>query len=1241
MAGVAAAVLAAGLALAAIALLQLDAPWVRARLLAAVRAGSGLDVDYGSLRLRPLSGAVVEGLVVRTPAALREIAPELVRVRRLELAWSPASLLGRGPRIERMTLEGVDLTLVSDERGRTSLDGVAPSPGPPARAPAARAPLSRAAAELLSSAPPIARLAVSALSVTRARARGGRVADRFTLRGLALEAEVLRSGGAYRLRVNAGSPSAPLLLEVARDGAEVAAAAARLEARVAAEAAPGGASASIDLRVQEQTLAPAVAVRELLRLDAAASFDPVRGRTSLSLSGVRAADGAAALEAQLEIADAAGAPPLVREAHGDLALERLLRLVPGGLLPARLGRGELHWRAQDVEVGGPALVRGGSLVADASLADLRLALPRGALAVASAQLAVRASREPGDHAVVRVRGVRLAAGPRLLTADGVEAQLDGARAADGAWSGTARLALATLDLSGAGTLALRDGRAEVRASALRVTPGAPLATTGAVALSGEIASLAATAHAGAAAAERVRWEVRVPLTGHAPCSAEAEVPVGRLRVVGPDAHPVLDGPARLAARLSDLHPDLDRPAASGGIADLSLALGTLQASLHAVKRGESADLELHASVPGVASLRGAGEAGAPWERTTIALASSARLERLLSADPRVEQRSELRLGRPALGGLSADELSLVVRSSGDAVRHRAEADVWLRAARGAGRASADEHVTLSAQLDRRRPSLEVRLGADGAARAALTGALSFDRARGVVRCALDGEVERLAPLARLAAAGWRPGGEAALSGLELAQLAVSAHGEVQGVLFAGPDGLPRWSAEALRAARGAATVEVRAAGLSWRTEDRTLAVPSGRWRATVRAEGPRRSLESAAELDEVHLALGAHHADATGVVHALTAAVVGDLAAGEAEVDQRLRVASLRQDLAAYPVEDARLTLRARRDRDGAVHLSELRLENAAGGTTLAAKGIVDLGGFRRRLSLESTVEQDLSRAWSAPDVFAGTGRVTVEVGLESPDLTVFRTTSAVHFDDVHARLPSAGIEVEALDGELPVSADLAFEDGRVTLLRQVDVNRYPMLRFADQHPLMSRASFLSVARLTTPAVSVAPLAGNLRIEQNVVSLSQLELGVRGGKITGACLLDWDGPRSTLEARVRATGVLSSRGEPFDGNAALVLSAADRSVEGRAEILRIGRRHLLDVLDLEDPHRASAAANRVRHALALGYPDRVRITFDHGFASARVTFGGLARLVQVDELRGIPMGPLVDKILAPLSREEP
>jgi hypothetical protein len=124
-----------------------------------------------------------------------------------------------------------------------------------------------------------------------------------------------------------------------------------------------------------------------------------------------------------------------------------------------------------------------------------------------------------------------------------------------------------------------------------------------------------------------------------------------------------------------------------------------------------------------------------------------------------------------------------------------------------------------------------------------------------------------------------------------------------------------------------------------------------------------------------------------------------------------------------------------------------------------------------------------------------------------------------------------------------------------------------------------------------------------------------------------------------VQLRLRLSGVEALHGgarERFDGNLDLTMAMAQRSLDGRVEILRIGRHHLLDLLEEYDPHHKDAATNRIRTALEIGYPDRVHLLFDRGFASMSVAFGGLARLIKVAEVRGIPIGPLVERYLGPL-----
>jgi hypothetical protein len=302
--------------------------------------------------------------------------------------------------------------------------------------------------------------------------------------------------------------------------------------------------------------------------------------------------------------------------------------------------------------------------------------------------------------------------------------------------------------------------------------------------------------------------------------------------------------------------------------------------------------------------------------------------------------------------------------------------------------------------------------------------------------------------------------------------------------------------------------------------------------------------------------------------------------------------------------------------------------------------GGLDAGAERRSLSLQGKLEQDLAKPWAAPGEMQGSGRASVQLRLDSGNLRVFHALAAVRVAGATIQLPKIGVTIEKMDGEIPLTADLVSDARGMHLLRSTNVNSYSELRFADQHPLLSRPSFISIGRIVTPLVTVAPLVGNLRVDDNIVSLNQLELGVRGGRVTGLAILDWRDDGATAQLRVRVSDVKSSHGEPFDGNTAIVVNTRDRTVDGRAEIIRIGKRHLLDLLDLEDPHRSDAAVNRVRRALSLGYPDHVRLTFKHGFANARIELGGLARLVRVDELRGIPMGPLIDRVMAPLAKKQ-
>ncbi|HEX8539197.1 MAG TPA: hypothetical protein VF664_17155, partial [Cystobacter sp.] len=545
-----------------------------------------------------------------------------------------------------------------------------------------------------------------------------------------------------------------------------------------------------------------------------------------------------------------------------------------------------------------------------------------------------------------------------------------------------------------------------------------------------------------------------------------------------------------------------------------------------------------------------------------------------------------------------------------------------------------QHQTLTLDLDRRKPSLRLGLTSQAGLKIALDAALAFDRKARALRLDVQGGLPPLGALSPLWTKARIP------AELDPSRLALNAelHGTLLGVItHIAADGTPSLVPAPLRTASFEGTAVVDARGIRWRQEGRSINLPVLHWQVESHAEGPRRVVHSQLTVEKLAVGMSERRLSFAGVSSDTTATFTEKWEADEIELKQLLKVRSLEQRPALpYPVQDLEGSFSARREPNGVIHIPDLQLTHAGTSTQLKARGRLELGDDRRRLAVRGELEQDLSKL-AQPGLIESSGTVTVNFQVASPNLVVFRTLSELLLQNVSLRLPGSGVAIDRLDGDVPLTENVEFTEGRVRLLNDIDVNPYSMLRFADQHPLLSRNGFMSVGSITTPLISIAPLAGNLSINQNRVSLSQLEMGVRGGRITGQCMLDWQGRNSTLEAHVRATGVKSSRGEPFDGNAAVVISGKDRSVNGRAEILRIGNRHLLDLLDLEDPHHTDPATNRVRYALGVGYPEHVRVSFNHGFGSLRITMGGLARLLSIDEIRGIPMGPIVDRVINSLS----
>ncbi|OJH40156.1 hypothetical protein [Cystobacter ferrugineus] len=1192
------ALLALVLVTAVAALHLLDRPWLKQHLVSGVEAATGLQLDYQTTQVAVLSGLRLEGLVVRTPSPFQSVAPELLRVGTLEAQWSPGSLLSGAPLVEQVAVRNVAFTLVADEAGPTSLTGLmgpeAPEP-PPVEAPLGA---SQQVAALLASAPPVGKVEVSDVSLSYVRVRNGEVLERWSLRGLAAAVEAKQDGG-WKVFATMGQTGTPLPLELSREGPAIPLALAQLELTLSAEAGASAAHARVDLDVARQTFDPRFTLHTLLHGTASAKFDGEKRHIAIELDRTQLTD-SAEVQARLVLPDAADVPPVVTRALADLDLGRLMQQLPAHWRPFSIERGKVHLDAQEITLSAlPQLGAQGKLGLDVDIAALQFVQDDLRMALGGGRVSLVATPDPQQGLATRLS-----------------------------------FALQGLDVGGPTMLRVPKAHGELKGHQLRPDPSSPIKVAGEAALSGGVDALDIRASGLRATAQRLGFQLQAPLVGEPPFTLKADASVGALQVHTADGREVLKGPVHMDLNASEVFPRLDEPRLGRARARLELDVGTMHASLDATKGTNEVAYTLAVQTPDLVAARPfipeSVAARVPWNHLAVDLASTGRLAALFSSSPRLEHRTELRLQRPGWDDVSASNIAAVMRSQGDAWRHKGELDLRIEGLRVGENDAGSQHQTLTLDLDRRKPSLRLGLTSQAGLKIALDAALAFDRKARALRCDVKGDLPPLGALTPLLAKAQVP---AELDSSRLA-LNVELHGTLRGVLTdIAADGTPSLTPAPLRTASFEGKAVVDARGIRWRQEGRSINLPALHWQVESRAEGPRRIVHSNLTVEKLAVGMGDRRLSFADVTSDTTATLPEKWEADDIELRQFLKVRALEQRPALpYPVQDLEGSFSARRKPNGVIHIPDLQVSNAGTSTQLKVKGRLELGDDRRRLAVRGELEQDLSKL-AQPGLIESSGKVTVDFGMASPNLVVFRTLSNVHLQNVNLRLPDSGVAIETLDGHVPLTQNLELTEGQVRLMNDIDVNPYSMLRFADQHPLLSRNGFMSVGSITTPLISIAPLAGNLSINQNMVSLSQLEMGVRGGRVTGQCMLDWQGKYSTLEAHVRATGVKSSRGEPFDGNAAVVISGKDRSVNGRAEILRIGNRHLLDLLDLEDPLHTDPATNRVRYALGLGYPEHVRVSFNHGFGRLSITMGGLARLISIDEIRGIPMGPIVDRLI--------
>jgi hypothetical protein len=952
---------------------------------------------------------------------------------------------------------------------------------------------------------------------------------------------------------------------------------------------------------------------------------------------------------------------LVRARWRDIALRDLRLGIDAKPVGAGGGRGELRLaiaeltmpgvavRALDVTLGGehpagPATgapaARSGSPGTTAEAGSA--APPSGSGAGGSSEGAGSASAPgavgpPGARAATSASAGGLALGvwPLVVTGHATIGAVEtpAARVRDIAVTvhGTARSAGAldgevTADVASVAAGAAVDG-VHVEARANDVVLGAlPLASTGTVHVQGTIARARA---ATGLRARAVAFTADAALAPAAPARAAVTLDAAELVVPG------LGAKLGRAFAGGPVHAQLEAPAIELAVADPSRSRGN--ARLAARYGGASIEATATGSADEVAWVV---TARAPRIGPSREVAVSSR-GTVRPADVRIAHDTQLQLGPTATAEAALRGARIHIVSSGTTRQHQATISVAVDAPSSGGRAFPSARFDVVAGLDLVRGAVDVQLKGTQPA-ADLRVIASLDAAR-AVHWQVKGQLAGLA-----AAAVVLPPGP------DWARLAVAIDGRgvASGIVARVVGGVPVLVADPATALRGHQALTITVRDVHYADAALTRADVDA---ATLKAEvelGAARTAMVALEVPSVAAVSRGVKLGAKALAVRLDATLGAHGVARAVDAKLTLRAASAVQSAAPwYTIADPALELTVTGDPEATLAVA-MHLANPGAGTVFDASGDLERGRTtptagvvaRNSLALAGTLEQRLDRLDAAPDRLAARGTVRVPFRVESGDLQLFRTTAQIALDHVAIELPASRARFTEINGELPILQEIVLGPDGPAPVGQGEHGPFSQLRFPDYRPFAGGADYLSIGEVVVNGMTFGPVAGNARVDHDVIALDQLELAALGGKITGQVVAVLRGIDTQLGFRGKLTGLRApapgTQGtgprDPLDANIAITLTPYRYGLEGRAEIVRIGRDHLRALLDVWDPYHADVSANRVRLALIAGYPKQVRLSFASGFAALAVELGGLAGLVRIDELRGLPIGPALAHYLAPI-----
>ncbi len=562
-------------------------------------------------------------------------------------------------------------------------------------------------------------------------------------------------------------------------------------------------------------------------------------------------------------------------------------------------------------------------------------------------------------------------------------------------------------------------------------------------------------------------------------------------------------------------------------------------------------------------------------------------------------------------------------------------------------------LELSARIDTARPAIDADAALSIAGSAATTLSLHASQDGSTTRYDVDLAGDEAGPL--VGALVFGDGGHRS----DALSFAFESRGKFRGLLSKDDSGALLPSRRPLRTARGEHRSMLRVNELALVRSGLTHEVRGLSFEAGSSHEAPGRgALGAKLSVDEVRFGDSERPMVLHDYAHELDLAYAALHGAPSFTVKTDGTFDHLEQWLVRqYPIRDVSFGAELDADDTQVFAVRHAYLHNAAGGTKFEARGayegwrdairgtevceagtrgcpdVASMYG-REAATVTGTFEQDFS-FWQSTDRVKSGGSIRIPFTVESGDLATYRILARTEIQDVMLELPEYAFLVDDLDASIPIDQEFGTAPEFFMVPATVD-NAIAQKRFFDLYPFTTRDSFLSVDHIQLGQEVIGPVAANVHIAGSTLAMDQLHAAYRGGYVTGQFRADFrkDDPLVLFRGHLTGVRVKDSK-DVLDANLAMTFVPTTLIVEGKAQIVRVSKDHLYEIIDLLDPYHEDEDLNRVRLGLKFGYPKFVLIKLDEGLMNAKIDLGGLAGAVRIDEIKGIPVTPFLEQYVQP------